>query len=47
MTPVQRRGHLLGIFYYQSPEAREKRARKAVEEALKYADSRAGTSDES
>ncbi|OJV43819.1 MAG: hypothetical protein BGO25_11740 [Acidobacteriales bacterium 59-55] len=41
MTPVQRRGHLLGIFYYQSPEAREKRARKAVEEALKYADSRA------
>jgi uncharacterized protein YdeI (YjbR/CyaY-like superfamily) len=35
MTPVQRRGHLLGIFYYQSPEAREKRARKAVEEALK------------
>lgn len=47
MTLVQRRGHLLGIFYYQSPEAREKRARKAVEEALKYADSRAGTSDES
>jgi hypothetical protein len=43
MTPVQRRGHLLGIFYYPSPEAREKRARKAVGEALKYADSRAGT----
>jgi uncharacterized protein YdeI (YjbR/CyaY-like superfamily) len=35
MTPVQRRGHLLGIFYYQSPEAREKRAAKAVDEALK------------
>jgi uncharacterized protein YdeI (YjbR/CyaY-like superfamily) len=37
MTPVQRRGHLLGIFYYQSPESREKRARKAVEDALKIA----------
>jgi uncharacterized protein YdeI (YjbR/CyaY-like superfamily) len=37
MTAVQRRGHLLGIFYYQSPEAREKRARKAVDEALKAA----------
>lgn len=34
MTPVQRRGHLLGIFYYQSPESREKRARKAIDEAL-------------
>lgn len=40
MTPVQRRGHLLGIFYYQSPESREKRARKAVEEALKAAGAR-------
>jgi uncharacterized protein YdeI (YjbR/CyaY-like superfamily) len=35
MTPTQRRSHLMGIFYYQSPEAREKRAAKAVEEALK------------
>jgi uncharacterized protein YdeI (YjbR/CyaY-like superfamily) len=34
MTAVQRRGHLLGIFYYQSPEARERRAQKAVDEAL-------------
>ena len=34
MTPVQRRGHLLGIFYYQSPEARERRTQKAVDEAL-------------
>ena len=40
MTPVQRRSHLLGIFYYQSPEAREKRAGKAVEEALKLAKAR-------
>lgn len=37
MTPVQRRGHLLGIFYYQSPESREKRARKAIDEALRIA----------
>jgi len=37
MTQVQRRSHLLGIFYYQSPEAREKRAGKTVEEALKVA----------
>jgi len=37
MTPVQRRGHLLGIFYYQSPEARQKRAGKAIEEALHIA----------
>jgi uncharacterized protein YdeI (YjbR/CyaY-like superfamily) len=35
MTPVQRRGHLLGIFYYQSPEARERRAQKAIVEALR------------
>jgi uncharacterized protein YdeI (YjbR/CyaY-like superfamily) len=34
MTPVQRRGHLLGIFYYKSPDARERRAQKAVDEAL-------------
>jgi uncharacterized protein YdeI (YjbR/CyaY-like superfamily) len=37
MTPVQRRGHLLGIFYYKSPESRQKRADKAVAEALKTA----------
>jgi len=37
MTPVQRRGHLLGIFYYQSPEARQKRADKTVADAVKRA----------
>jgi uncharacterized protein YdeI (YjbR/CyaY-like superfamily) len=37
MTPLQRRGHLLGIFYYTSADARERRAAKAVEEALKVA----------
>jgi hypothetical protein len=37
MTPVQRRGHLLGIFYYQGGEARERRAAKVVEEAMRVA----------
>jgi hypothetical protein len=37
MTPVQRRGHLLGIFHYQTVESRERRAGKAVEEALRVA----------
>ncbi len=39
MTPTQRRSHLLGIFYYQSPEARNRRAQKCVEDALRIADS--------
>jgi len=38
MTPIQRRGHLMGIFYYQSPESRQKRAQKAIEEALRAAE---------
>jgi len=37
LTPIQRRGHLLGIFYYRNPESREKRARQAVAEALRAA----------
>jgi uncharacterized protein YdeI (YjbR/CyaY-like superfamily) len=37
MTATQRRRHLLGIFGYQSVEARELRAGKAVEEALRIA----------
>jgi uncharacterized protein YdeI (YjbR/CyaY-like superfamily) len=40
MTVVQRRGHLLGVFYYQSPEAREKRAGKVVEDCLRVAESK-------
>ncbi len=35
LTPVQRRNHLLGIFYYETPEARERRAAKAIDEALR------------
>jgi hypothetical protein len=37
MTPVQRRNHLLGIFYPETADARERRAGKAVEEALRVA----------
>jgi hypothetical protein len=29
----RRRGHLLGIFYYRSPEARARRIAKAIEDA--------------
>jgi len=38
MTVIQRRGHLMGVFYYQSPEAREKRVGKVVEDCLKVAE---------
>jgi hypothetical protein len=37
LTPTQRRNHLLGIFYYETPDARERRAGKAIEEAIRAA----------
>lgn len=37
MTQVQRRGNLMAIFYYQSPEARQRRVDKVVEDCLKVA----------
>jgi uncharacterized protein YdeI (YjbR/CyaY-like superfamily) len=37
MTKAQRRSNLLAVFYYQTPEAREKRVRKVVEDCLKAA----------
>jgi uncharacterized protein YdeI (YjbR/CyaY-like superfamily) len=37
MTPTQRRNHLLGIFYYGTVEARERRAAKVIEVALQAA----------
>jgi hypothetical protein len=37
MTPTQRRNHLLGIFYVQTVDGRERRAAKAVEECLRIA----------
>ena len=33
MTPLQRRHHLLGIFYYREPESRDRRIAKVLEEA--------------
>lgn len=37
MTRIKKRNHLLGIFYYQSSEGRERRLRAAIEDALKVA----------
>jgi len=42
MSPRQRRGHLLGIFYYRNPESRAGRLGKAVEEMVQYAKRRGG-----
>lgn len=37
MTPTQRRNHLLGIFFVQAVEGREKRAMRAVENCVEVA----------
>jgi len=37
LTAMQRRNHLLGIFYYETPEGRARRASKAIEESLRAA----------
>jgi uncharacterized protein YdeI (YjbR/CyaY-like superfamily) len=34
LTPIQRRNYLLSIFYYETPEGRERRTTKAVEDAI-------------
>lgn len=34
LTPTQRRNHLLGIFHYETVDARERRAEKAVADAM-------------
>jgi uncharacterized protein YdeI (YjbR/CyaY-like superfamily) len=44
LTPRQRRNHLLGIFYYETAEARERRAQKAIDDALRAARRRLKTS---
>jgi uncharacterized protein YdeI (YjbR/CyaY-like superfamily) len=38
MTPIQRRGQLMGIFYYRTPEARTRRLQKALEMAKSVAE---------
>jgi uncharacterized protein YdeI (YjbR/CyaY-like superfamily) len=42
LTPTQRRHHLLGIFYYEAADARERRATKAIEDVLRAAKRKAG-----
>ncbi|HEX4542411.1 MAG TPA: YdeI/OmpD-associated family protein [Candidatus Acidoferrum sp.] len=37
MSPLRRRGNLLAIFYYRSPEARDRRVAKVMEEAATLA----------
>ena len=37
MSPSHRRGHLLAIFYYRSPEARDRRIAKTIEDTLAFA----------
>ena len=37
MTPTQRRNHLLGIFYVQTIDGRERRVAKAVDDCLRVA----------
>jgi len=38
MSPSHRRGHLLAIFYYRSPDARDRRIAKLLEDALAFAE---------
>jgi len=38
MSAAQRRGHLMGIFYYRTPEARASRLEKAMEDAEQVAE---------
>jgi uncharacterized protein YdeI (YjbR/CyaY-like superfamily) len=38
LTLIQRRGHLLGYFYYKTPAARERRLQKAIDDAVAAAE---------
>ena len=42
MTPRQRRGNLMAIFYYKSPESRGKRLAKVMQQAVQMAEKKAG-----
>jgi hypothetical protein len=42
MTPIARRGHLMGIFYYRNPGPRAKRLAKAMDEARRVAERSSG-----
>jgi hypothetical protein len=38
VTLLQRRGHLLSIFYYRTPESRDRRISKMLEAALAFSE---------
>ena len=38
MSPSHRRGHLFGIFYYRTPEARSRRIEKTLQDAAAFAE---------
>ena len=42
MTSRQRRGNLMAIFYYKSPESRAKRLAKVMQQAVQIAEKKAG-----
>jgi uncharacterized protein YdeI (YjbR/CyaY-like superfamily) len=44
MSEVRRRGQLLAIFYYRTPESRERRLSKVIDEAAALAEKKAGRS---
>jgi hypothetical protein len=44
LTPTQRRNHLLGIFYHETADARERRAGKAIQAVLLTARRKSGLS---
>jgi hypothetical protein len=43
MSPLQRRGHLMGIFYYRDPRSRARRVAKMLREAYQFAERRRST----
>jgi uncharacterized protein YdeI (YjbR/CyaY-like superfamily) len=43
MTPLQRRSHLMGIFYYRNPDTRAKRVAKAIQQATEIAEKKSKT----
>jgi len=45
MSPTQRRGQLLAIFYYRSPDARARRVEKSLREAAAIAERRRGRNE--
>jgi uncharacterized protein YdeI (YjbR/CyaY-like superfamily) len=47
MSPTHRRGQLLSIFYYHSPESRDRRISKMLEDALAFAERKTSKKNQS